>query len=228
MEAAQVGTAPAAAPTRGLERWAALGGVAYVVLFIVGIILEVGDEPGGDASPSTVIRWYADSGHRDRVFVGWALIGLGLFFFLWFLSALRQTLLRLVGDGFLTTLATVGGAIYATLALAASAVNMGIKTMSDDTYHHQVYPDLIHAANDAGYVLHSTGGVGVGTMMIAASVAVLRARALPAWLAWIGVVAGIVALASILFFPWFVIALWLLAASIILFVAGSPRRASAL
>jgi hypothetical protein len=217
--------APVAAPRRGLERWAALGGVAYVVLFIVGIILEVGDEPSSDASPGTVIRWYADSGHRDRIFVGWALIGLGLFFFLWFLSALRQTLLRLVGDGFLTTLVTVGGAIYAALALAGSAVNMGIKTMSDDTYHDQVYPDLIHAANDAGYVLHSTGGVGIGTMMIATSVAVLRARALPAWLAWIGVVAGIIALASILFFPWFVIALWLLAASGILFAANSPRRA---
>ena len=218
--------APVAAPRRGLERWAALGGVAYVVLFVVGIILEVGGEPGGDASPSRVIRWYGDSGHRDRIFLGWALIGLGLFCFIWFLSALRQTLLRLVGDGFLTTLATIGGAIYPALALAASAVNMGIKTMSDDTYHDQVYPDLIHAANDAGYVLHSTGGVGIGTMMIATSVAVLRARVLPAWLAWIGVVAGIIALASIVFFPWFVIALWLLVASVILFVAGSPRRAS--
>jgi hypothetical protein len=61
-------------------------------------------------------------------------------------------------------------------------------------------------------------------MMIAASLAVVRTRALPVWVGWIGVVAGIIALASIVFFPWFVIALWLLAASIILFVANSPRR----
>jgi hypothetical protein len=211
---------------RGLERWAALGGVLYVVLFVVGTILSVGDEPGGDASPLEVVRWYSDSGHRHKIIIGWALVGLGLFFFLWFVVALRQGLIRLVGEGFLPALATVGGAVYAALALAAAAVNMGIKTMSDDTFHHQVYPPLIHAANDTGYVLHSTGGAGIGTLMIAASLAVVQSRALPVWLGWIGVVAGILALASIIFFPWFLIALWLLVASGILFAAGSPTRAS--
>jgi len=220
--------AAAAAPTtRGLERWAALGGVLYVILFVIGTILLVGDEPDGDASPGEVIRFYSDSGHRDRITLGWALVGLGLFFFLWFLVALRQALIRLVGEGFIATLATVGGAVYAALALAGIGVNMAIKTMSDDTYRHQVYPPLIHAANDAGYVLHSTGGVGVGTMMIAASLAVVQTRVLPAWLGWVGVAAGIIALASIVFFPWFLIALWLLAASAILFAAGSRARGAA-
>jgi len=214
--------------THGLERWAALGGVLYVVLFVIGTILQFSGAPNGDAAPSKVIAWYSDSGHRDQLNIGWILVGLGLFFFLWFLTALRQALIRLVGEGFLPTLATVGGAVYATLALAAVAVSNGIRTMSDDTYRHQVFPPLIHAANDAAYVLHSSGGAGIGTMMIAASLAVVQTRALPVAVGWIGVAAGIIALASIAFFPWFVIALWLLAASIILFVAGSPRRASAL
>jgi hypothetical protein len=223
-----VEAAPAVVTARGLERWAALGGVLYVVLFVIGTILQFSGAPNGDAAPSKVIDWYSDSGHRDRLHVGWVLIGLGLFAFLWFLSALRQALIRLVGEGFLPTLATVGGAVYATLALAAASVSDGIRTMNDDTYRHQVYPPLVHAANDAAYVLHSAGGAGIGAMMIAASLAVVRTRALPVAVGWIGVAAGIVALASILFFPWFVIALCLLAASTILFVAGSPRRASAL
>jgi uncharacterized protein DUF4386 len=217
---------PYVAERRGLEHWAALGGLLYVVLFVVGTILLVGGEPNGDASPTEVARWYADSGHRDRINVGWILTGLGLFFFLWFLAALRNALLRLVGDGFLTTLATVGGAVYAALALASVAVNAALKTMSDDTYHHQVYPELVHAANDAGYVLHSTGGVGIGAMMIAASLAVLRARTVPAWLGWAGVAAGIIALASIAFVPWFVIALWLVVASALLFRAGFRSQPS--
>jgi hypothetical protein len=217
-----------AASTRGLERWAALGGVLYVVLFVIGTILHFSGSPAGDAAPSKVISWYSDSGHRHRLDAGWALVGLGLFFFLWFLAALRQALIRLVGEGFLPTLATVGGAVYAALALAAVAVSEGIRTMSNDTYRHQVYPPLIHAANDASYVLHSTGGAGIGAMMIATSLAVVRTRALPVWLGWVGVAAGIVALLSILFFPWFVIALWLLVASAILFRAGSPASASAL
>jgi hypothetical protein len=219
-------TPAAAPPTRGLERWAALGGVLYVILFVVGTILQFSGAPGGDASPSKVIAWYSDSGHRDRLHVGWVLIGLGLFFFLWFLAALRQALIRLVGEGFLPTLATVGGAVYAALALAAAAVSDGIRTMNDDTYHHQVFPELVHAANDAAYVLHSSGGAGIGTMMIAASLAVVRTRALPVAVGWIGVVAGIIALASIVFFPWFVIALWLLVASVILFVSGGRTAAA--
>jgi hypothetical protein len=32
---------------------------------------------------------------------------------------------------------TIGGAIYATLAFAALALNAGIRTMSDDTFHHR-------------------------------------------------------------------------------------------
>jgi hypothetical protein len=212
---------------RGLERWAALGGVLYVVLFVIGTILEFGDSPAGDAAPSKVIAWYSDSGHRDRLHIGWVLIGLGLFFFLWFLSALRQALIRLVGEGFLPTLATVGGAVYAALALAAVSVSDAIRTMNDDTYRDQVFPELVHAANDASYVLHSSGGAGVGAMMIASSLAVVRTRALPVWLGWIGVAAGIIALASIVFFPWFVIALWLLVASAVLFVAGSRQRTAA-
>jgi hypothetical protein len=45
------------------------------------------------------------------------------------------------------------------------------------------------------------------------------------WLGWIGVVAGIIAIASIVFIPWFVIALWLLVASVLLFLAGRERPA---
>ena len=119
--------------TRRLERWAALGGVISVVLFVIGSILQYSGAPDGDAAPGKVIAWYSDSGHRDQLNIGWILIGLGLFSFLWFLTALRQALIRLVGEGFLPTLATVGGAVYATLALAAAAVSNGIRTMSDDT-----------------------------------------------------------------------------------------------
>ena len=126
------------------------------------------------------------------------------------------------GDGFLTGLTTIGGIVYAALALAAIAVNMGIRTMSDDTFHHTVYPGLIHAADDASYILHATGGAGAAAMIIAASVAAMRAGAWPAWAGWLGVVAGILALASILFFTQLAIAIWIVAVSALLFLRG-PR-----
>jgi hypothetical protein len=206
----------------GLARWGALGGILYVVLFIIGTILLFDGAPDGDASPAKVIAYYSDSGHRDKISVGWVLSGLGVFFFLWFLSSLRRTVRRHEGDdGFLTALTTIGGVVYASLAFAALAVNMGIRTMSDDTFNHQVFPGLIHAANDASYVLHATGGAGASAMIIAASLAAMRARAVPSWAGWLGIVAGILALASIVFFPQAAIAIWILVVSGGLFVRGA-------
>jgi hypothetical protein len=204
-----------------LLRWAGLGGILYVVLFVIGTILAQGGQPGSDASPAKVIHYYTSGSHRDRIALGWFLLVVGVFFFLWFLAALRQAVRRLAGDGVLGMVTTVGGAVYAALTLAAFSVDAGIKTMSDDTYvdpvthHHTVYPGLIHAADDVWWVMHSAGGAGVGAMMVAASLALLGSRRGPSWAAWLGVIAGISALASVFFIPWFVIAVWLVVASVL-------------
>jgi hypothetical protein len=211
----------------GLARLAALGGIAYVVLFVIGTILLFSGSPDTSSAPAKIIAWYSDSGHRTRANIGWLVSGLGLFFFLWFLSALRRTVRRLEGDdGFLTGLTTIGGVIYAALSLAALAVTDGVLTMSDDTYHHQVYPGLIHAANDVGWVLHASGGAGAAAMIIAASLAALRARAVPTWAGWLGVVAGILSLGLVAFFPWFILALWVLIVSGGMFVRGGRATAA--
>ena len=103
-------------PTRGVARWAVLGGAVYVVLFVVGVIIFFSGAAGGDDPPAKVIAWYSDSGHRDRVNVGWLIAGLGVFFFLWFLAALRRAVSAVDTEGILTTLVVVGGGIYAALA----------------------------------------------------------------------------------------------------------------
>ena len=212
----------------GIQRWAALGGVAYVVLFLIGVILTYSGAVDTSAAPAKVIAYYSDAGHRDRVNFGWVVAGLGLFFFLWFLSALRQAVRRLeVDDGFLTGLTTIGGVVYASLTLAALAVETGIRTMSDDTYHHTVYPGLIHAADDVSWVLHASGGAGAAAMVIAASLAALRAGAVPTWSGWLGIVAGILSLALIIFFPWFVFGIWVLVVSIGMFVRAGRAPATA-
>jgi hypothetical protein len=214
--------------TAGIQRWAALAGVAYVVLFAVGVILIYGNSPDSGSAPAKIIAYYSDSGHRNRINIGWLLAGLGVFFFLWFLSALRQAIRRLeADDGFLTGLTTIGGVVYASLSLAALAVDTGIRTMSDDTYHHTVYPGLIHAADDASWVLHATGGAGAAAMVIAASLAALRARAVPGWAGWLGIVAGVLSLALLLFFPWFVFAVWILVVSIGMFLRAGRAPAAA-
>jgi len=214
-------------PSAGISRWAALGGVAYVVLFVIGVILIFGNSPDSSGAPAKIIDWYSKSSHRTTMNIGWALGALGVFFFFWFLSALRQTVRRLEAeDGFLTGLTTIGGVVYGTLSLAALALEVGIRTMSDDTYHHQVYPALIHASDDAGWVIHASGGAGLGAMIIASSLAGLRAGAIPRWLGWLSIVVGIISLFLVIFFPWFLVAIWILVVSVGMFVRGGRTPAA--
>jgi hypothetical protein len=208
-------------PGGALARWASLGGVLYVVLFVIGVILLYSGSPDSGSSPARIIAYYSSSSHRDKISFGWIVAGLGIFFFLWFLAALRQTIRRLEGgDGFLTALTTIGGSIYAALAFVALALNVGVRTMSDDTFHHTVYPGLIHAADDASYMIHATGGAGAGAMIIAASVAAMRARAVPTWAGWLGILAGILGIFSILFFTQAAIGIWILVVSGGMFIRG--------
>jgi hypothetical protein len=206
----------------GLLRWAPLGGVAFVILFVIGTILLFNGAPTGDDPPAKFREWFADSGHRDQINAGWILIGLGIFFLLWFIAALRRSVSSIDPDGFLTSIIGIGGTIYAALALTAVALNQGIRTMSDDTFQHRVYPELIHAADDAGWVIHASGAVGMAAMIVAASAAFMSRGIWPRWAGWLGVIVGVLSLASIAFFPQFLWLLWVLIVSVLLF--SRPAR----
>lgn len=212
---------------RSVQDWAALGGVLYVALFIVGNVLMFAGTVSGDDPPAKFMSYFGDSGHRNRIGFGWVLAGLGLFAFLWFVVALWRAVCDVDGNGFLATLTAIGGGIYAALALAGIGLDMAVRTMSDDTYRHEVYPGLIHAADDAGYVMHASGGAGLSAMIFAASLAFLRSGTVPRWLGWLGILAGIAALATIVFIPMIVWALWILAVSALLFARGTRAPADA-
>jgi hypothetical protein len=208
--------------TRSVARWTALAGAAYVVLFVVGVILLFSGAPGGDDPPAKVIQWYSDSGHRDQINIGWILVGLGLFFFLWFAATLRRAVQSVDSEGILTAVVGIGGGVYAAVAFASVALNNGIRTMSDDTFQHRVFPELIHAADDAGYVMHATGAAALGAMIIAVSLAFMWGGVWPSWAGWLGVVVGILAIGAILFFTQFIFLLWILVVSVVMFLRGVP------
>ena len=206
-----------------LARWAGLGGIVYVLLVIVGLVLLRGT-PDGNANPAKVIAWYSDGGHRDRQSIGWLVIMLGLFALLWFLASLRASVASFDDTGMLAQLVLVGGIVYVSLAAVAISLGVAVNTMSDDTYQHTVYPGLIHAANDAFWVIHAAGFIGFSAMMIATAVTVLRAKVVRPWLGWLGVVAGIIAIAGIVGIPQIIAGLWLIVVSIALFRSGGARR----
>jgi hypothetical protein len=216
---------------RVFRAWGSLCGLLYVVLFVVGSILMF-DGPMGDEPPAKYIAFYGDSGNRDKINIAWLLMGLGLFFFVWFVAALREKVrdaeLRDGGhDGMMGSLVTIGGTAYAAVAMAATGLSAGVRTMSDDTYHHEVFPGVIHAANDAVYIMHVTGTAALAAMIFATSLVIFASGVLPRWLGWFGVLAGVAALASIMFFTMLVWLLWIAVLSVILFMQARKPAATA-
>ena len=61
--------------------------------------------------------------------------------------------------------APLGGALYVYAALASTAASLGnaVRTMSDDTFQHRVFPELIHAADDATWVIQTQPARYTGT-----------------------------------------------------------------
>ena len=46
----------------GIARWATLGGVAYVILFAVGVVLTFSGVPDSSSAPAKVIAYYSTPG----------------------------------------------------------------------------------------------------------------------------------------------------------------------
>jgi hypothetical protein len=208
--------------SRALRAWGSLGGLAFVVLFVVGSAL-IFDGPNGDESPAKYVAFYGDGSHRTKINIGWLLAGLGVFFFLWFVAALREAVrnqtLNSEDGGMLAFLVTIGGTAYGAVTMMAIGEAAGVRTMSDDTFRHQVFPEVIHANDDAVYIAHATGTAALAAMIFAFSLTVLANRMLPRWIGWFGIVAAIAALASLMFVTMFVWLLWIAVTSVVLFLA---------
>jgi hypothetical protein len=209
--------------SRAWRMWGSLSGLAFVVLFVVGSAL-IFDGPNGDETPAKYVAFYGDSSHRDKINIGWLLAGLGVFFFLWFVASLRETVreatIASAGDSMLAFLVTIGGTAYGAVTLVALGEAAGVRTMSDDTFQHQVFPGIIHANDDGVYIAHATGTAALAAMIFAFSITVLATRVLPRWIGWFGVVAAVAALASVFFVTMFVWLLWIAVASVVLFLAA--------
>ena len=214
-----------------LRAWSSLGGVAFTVLAVIGAIFLY-DGPQ-DSSPAKMAAWYGKGSNRTHINVGWLLVGLGLLCLIWFVAGVRERVAAAeqadASDAsFLTSLVTIGGTVFIAAGVCQIGIASGIKTMSDDTYHHQVYSGVIHAAGDASYVILAGSGIAMASMIFALALAIFSYGLLPRWVGWFGVVAGVAAIFSLFFFTMLVWLLFLAVASLVLYArAPSATRTPA-
>lgn len=180
--------------SRGWDRLGASLGIVFVALQL-GIGAMVGAAPALDAPPAEIQSYLVDEG--TNVLLAATMGALSAFFFLWFLGALRTFLRAAEGTpGSLSTL--VFGAGLVTITLATAATLPAVALAWGDTAEIVDLGSVQAVWNLNTLALVPIGG-SAGAFCLAAAVVVLRARLTPAWVGWLGVLAGVVSVIATFF-----------------------------
>ena len=199
------------------QRWAALSGIVFVVLMLVGASF-VTDVPKADASAQEIASYLTDSGNHTRNIVGAYLWVLGGLAFLGFVAGLRSVLRRAEGDpGTLSNLVFGAGvvftAVWSVSAAALASVAYAVK-FSDAAVTN---PDLVRVLPQLGSLLLLLGGGFAGILLVlATSVLILRTGVLPRWLAWFGILVAIALVFDVTYMNIIPLVAWVAGASIVL------------
>jgi hypothetical protein len=199
------------------RRWAPLCGVVFVGLLVASFALS-GSSPGVKATGAKVVSYY--STHRGHQQASGFLSMYGVVFFLFFAGALRGYLRRTRPEaGTLSSvslagavLLAVGGSIFAGLAIALSD--------APSTLSAGAAQALNVLSNDLFVPLIA----GTCVFMIANGLAIVRYRPLPAWLGWVALLIGVVAVTPVGFFGFLGTMAWVLIVSALMLMreARSP------
>ena len=211
--------------------WGPLAGIAFAVLFPVGLVLYNLPVGGGASSDEEIRAFYADGGDRMRVVVATYLVALAALAFAAFVAYLSMWLRAVdaAAEG-LGLVVLVAGAVAAAMLLAG-AVALGALGVAIALGGE---PETLGDTGVARFLGHLgyglvllCGAFSAALLIVAASFVGLRTRALPTWLVWGGFVAAAVLLVAVVFLPMLALPLWVLAVSIVLLRRPAPIRTAA-
>jgi hypothetical protein len=205
------------------ERYGALGGILFVVLVIVSIVVT-GSMPNSSDSASKILKSFQD--HKNGIKIGAFIGGLAAIPLLWWAGSLYARMRR--AEGGQTRLALIavlglvlGGAGQIGMSAIYSTVVLTLKTVGADQAKFFFV---------LGQGFADTALIGLAVLTLAVSVLALRTRVFPIWLAWVGLVDAIVfivasyavattddAIAGVGFAAFIIWAIWIIATSIIMF-----------
>jgi hypothetical protein len=192
-----------------------IGGIAFAVLTFVAFLLAA--PPGGTYKESDVAD-YVEKGHRGAVFVSFYLLLLGVLGLICLLAHLRQ---RLGADdrGLRTIFWGTGLAGAASFAIGWAVVVTVPLAMAFGGSDVSVEPTVTYTIAEAGWgILIGVGGILLGFCLIALMLG--SGTMLPAWLRSATLIGGVAGLASLAFFPFFLIFIWGLVVGVWLLAAG--------
>jgi hypothetical protein len=160
------------------ERYAALGGVAFVVLSVVGTFIA-GAPPAADDSAVEIAEWFADN--PGAIQASQFLNGLSLIGLTWWAGSLFRRMLRAENGRPRLSIVAIAGLIFGgTFALVSGAI------MSATALRIDEIGDSAQVFYTMSMVLLSTSAFGIVAALAAISALSLRTKMLPQWLTFLG------------------------------------------
>jgi hypothetical protein len=217
------------------EQIGAAGGIVFVVLQMASqALLQVGGgEPRFDAPAETIAAFYM--ARNSQLFaLGDYLSSLSLIAFLWFLGSLWSTLRRAEGEpAWLSFVAFASGLMIVATVSAGSGWPLAVFRQDEG-----LDPQIARLLFDQGNFAFANAWVMLASLSLVTGVISIRTSVLPPWLGWAGVLiaAGLLAARAVwassglVFVPFGLCYLWLIALSVILIrrarTSENPQRAS--
>ena len=166
------------------ERYGAAAGLVFVILVLIASFLPGESPPAIDDSAREIAKYF--HGHSGAIQAGAFLSGLAGIAFLWFLGSLWSRLRRPEETRRLATIAAGGGVVTLGLVLVGFAMNAAIalRLTSLGLLGARFFYTL-------STVVIAMASFSLAVLVIATSVAAIRAKVFPVWLGWLGVVLGV-------------------------------------
>ena len=200
---------------RGLERYAPLSGVLFVVFVIVSTIV-VGETPSADDGAAKAVGFWA--ANKDEVIAGAIIAAISTVFMLWFAGVWRATLAASEGPGSRLATTAFGGLVVAAIGWTALYTFGFIAADTSGDVPAQVTWTLSVLQADFFFPL----AIGFAVFLLASGLALLRGAAFPDWPGWVALVLGLVCVTPGGFFGVLGGLAWILGISVMLFMRGTP------
>jgi hypothetical protein len=199
-----------------LSRFVPLTGVVVVALLVVSAFLP-GSMPSSSASGVQIIA-YAKA-HQNSLNASAFLIGLSLFFGLIFYGQLSGYVRSSPKGERLATISFGGAVLFAAGGGVAGGTSLALAD-SPQKLDPAAAQALYALMRDLPMILF----VGVGVLMFAAGLAIVRSQLLPRWLGYAGIILGVITLLPLGFLALVIGAVWTLAASVAMMLRGPAAR----
>lgn len=197
-------------------RYAPLSGLLFVALIVASIVVTGFDSVDSDDSVQKIVDFWKDN---DSQQITGAILGaVAGVPFLWFLGSLRSAFQEAEGGtGRLSSIAYAGGIVLLGFALVDGAIQFAVAESAGD-----VPPGVTHTLSVLYGDFFFGFPVGIGTLLLASSLVILRTKVLPAWLGWVSFVLGVLTLTPAGFFVFLVVLVWIAIVSVMLYQRQAP------